>query len=222
MNTIAMKGNVNLKIVLGILAVIAVVLGVSAYFIIFGTGTNVIQPNTTATSSAESSSSAAIFIFPSSTVPSSLTAGNATSSAPSTPFGTFSSNFSAPYPVTWSEGQSQFAVAGASLTGNELTLLVNVTTGGLPQCVPINLRLISDEEGDMVAPTSPATTNFSLSTTTCEGTPNTIYPNEPLTFTVDPTNMPFLLVTGGTSNVYFEVATTTDGGLDVAIPEQSG
>ena len=74
----------------------------------------------------------------------------------------------------------------------------------------------------MVAPTSPATTNFPLSTRTCEGTPNTIYPSEPLTFTVDPANMPFLSLTGGTSNIYFEVSTTTNGGLDVALPQQSG
>lgn len=213
-----MKGNVNLKIILGVLAVIAIILGVTAYFIIFGTGTNVIQPNNVATSSTENPSSTAVFIFPSSTP----AMGNTSSSASSTSFGTFSSNFSAPYPVSWSEGQSDFAISGASLNGDELTILVNVTMGELPQCVPINLRLISDEEGDMVAPTSPAATNFPLSTTTCEGTPNTPYPNQPLTFTVDPANTPFLLVTGGTSNVYFEVTTTTDGGLDVALPEQSG
>ena len=220
MNTIAMNGNINLKIVLGVLVCIAVVLGIVAYFMIFGTGTHVIQPGSTGT--AENSSTTTVFVFPSSTTPTSLTEGNASSSASSTSFGTFSSNFPAPYSVAWSEGQSEFAIAGASLTGNELTLLVNVTMGDLPQCIPINVRLISDEEGDMVAPTSPSAINFPLSTTTCEGTPNTIYPNEPLTFTVDPTNMPLLLTTGGTSNVYFEVSTTTDGGLDVALPQQSG
>jgi hypothetical protein len=214
-----MKGNVNLKIILGVLAVIALVLGVTVYFIIFGTGTNVIQPNIATTTPAENSSSVA-FVFPP-TFPTSSSA-SAPSSTSATSTGPFLSNFSAPYPVSWSEGQSQFAISGASLSGDELTLLVNVTMGDLPQCVPINIRLISDEEGDMIAPASPSATNFPLSTTTCEGTPNTVYPNQPLTFTVDPTNMPFLLVTGGTSNIYFEVTTTTDNGLDVALPEQSG
>jgi hypothetical protein len=100
--------------------------------------------------------------------------------------------------------------------------MVNVMVGSIPQCVPINVRLISDEQGDMVTPTSPTQTNFPLITSTCEGTPNTLYPGQPLTFTVDPANMPFLFLTGGTSNIYFEVTTTTSGGLDVAIPQQSG
>ena len=203
------------------MACIVIVLGVTTYFVIFGTGTQLIQPTNTASST---SSSIATFVFPSSTASSSfLGLGSATSSnASGTMSGPFSSNFSAPYPVIWSEGQSSFAISGATLTGNELTLLINVAVGGIPQCVPINLRLISDEEGDMAAPTSPIQTNFPLSTSTCEGASNTTYPSEPLTFTVDPANTPFLFLTGGTSNVYFEVTPTTDGGLDVAIPQQSG
>ena len=38
--------------------------------------------------------------------------------------------------------------------------MVNVTMGDIPQCVPINIRLISDEEGDMVAPDSPSLDEF--------------------------------------------------------------
>jgi hypothetical protein len=216
-----MNGKIHFSLVFGVLIVIAIVLGVTAYIVIFGAGTQVVQPETVA---PPASSTVATFIFPSSTPSSSLSApGNTASSSTSTAsLGTFSSLFSSPYPVAWSEGQSSFAISGATLNGNELTLMVNVTMGGLPQCVPINIRLISDEEGDMTAPNSPSSTNFPLSSTTCEGTPNTLYPSQPLTFTVDPTNMPFLFLTGGTSNVYFEVSTTTDGGLDVAIPQQSG
>jgi hypothetical protein len=215
-----MGEKINLKTILIIAICVAVVLGVTSYLVIFGTGTQVVQPNNDVTSS----SSAATFVFPSSTPSSSLIAlGNASgTNASGTITGTFASNFSAPYPVAWTEGQSSFAISGATLTGNELTLLVNVTVGDIPQCVPINLRFISDEEGDMTAPTSPTEMNFPLSTSTCEGTSNTLYPEEPLTFTVDPTNAPFLLMTGGTSNIYFEVTTTTNGGLDVSIPQQSG
>lgn len=217
-----MNGKMSLNILLGALVCIALVLGVMAYIVIFGAGTQVIQPNTIGGSA---SSSVTMFVFPSSTASSSLVAAtNATSSsnASTTAPGAFSSNFPAPYPVTWSEGQSAFAISGATLAGNVLTLMVNVMVGGIPQCVPINVRLISDEQGDMIAPTSPTQTNFPLSTSTCEGTPNTLYPGQPLTFTVNPANVPFLFLTGGTSNVYFEVATTTGGGLDVAIPQQSG
>ena len=214
-----MNGKINLNIVFGVLAVVAVVLGITAYFVIFGAGTQVVEPVDTG---SPATSSVATFIFPSSTAASSLSAGETSSSTASTTFGTFSSIFSAPDFVTWSEGQSSFAISGATLTGNQLTLMVNVTLGDIPQCVPINLRLISDEEGDMVAPTSPTQMNFSLSTSTCEGTANTSYPNEALTFTVDPVNAPFLFLTGGTSNIYFEVSTTTAGGVNVAIPQQSG
>jgi len=208
-----MNGKITFKIVFGVLVCVVIVLGITAYIVIFGAGTQVVQPQNTG---VVASSTAVAFVFPSSTASSSLTGvgGSASSSA--------SSIFSSPYPVSWSEGQSQFAISGATLSGNNLTLMVNVTVGDIPQCVPINLRLISDELGDMVAPTSPTQTNFPLSTSTCEGTPNTLYPSEPLTFTVDPANMPFLFLTGGASNIYFEVATTTDGGLDVAIPQQSG
>jgi hypothetical protein len=216
-----MDGKINLNLVFGILTCIAVGLGVAAYFVIFGAGTQVIEPQLSNGSAA--SSTIATFVFPSSTASSSLSLANGTaSSGTSTTTGTFASNFSAPYPVTWSEGQSEFAISGATLSGNTLTLLVNVSVGQIPQCVPINVRLISDEQGDMVAPVSPAQTNFPLSTSSCEGTPNTLYPAEPLTFTVDPANTPFLFLTGGTSNVYFEVTTTADGGVNVAIPQQSG
>lgn len=215
----AKGGKINLNVLFAILVCIAVILGITAYIVIFGAGTQVIQPQNVSESTSSSATSVATFILPSSTASSSLTMGVGVST---TTFESFSSTFSSPYPVAWSEGQSSFAISGATLTGNELTLMVNVTLGDIPQCVPVNVRLISDEEGDMVAPTSPAGTNFPLNTSTCEGTSNTLYPSEPLTFTVDPTNAPFLFLTGGTSNIYFEVTTTTDGGLDVAIPQNSG
>jgi hypothetical protein len=211
------SGRINLNILFSVLVCVAVILGVTAYIVIFGAGTQVVQPQNTGEPTP--TSSIATFILPSSTASSSMmgSVGGST-----TTFESFSSTFSSPYPVTWSEGQSSFAISGATLVGDELALMVNVTLGDIPQCVPINVRLISDEEGDMVAPTSPTGTNFPLSTSTCEGTSNSLYPNEPLTFTVDPTNAPFLFLTGGTSNVYFEVSTTTDGGLDVALPQNSG
>jgi len=210
-----MNGRIGINVILCVLICAAIVLGIVAYVVIFGAGTQVIQPQNV---SGSSSSSIAAFIFPTSTQLSSAASSSISTSTP----GEFSSNFTSPYSVTWTEGQSAFAISGATLAGDQLTLMVNVTVGDIPQCVPINLRLISDEEGDMVAPVSPPQTNFPLSTSSCEGTPNTLYPGEPLTFAVDPTNMPFLFVTGGTSNVYFEVTTTTASGLDVEIPQQSG
>ncbi len=210
----------KLNTVLIIVAGAAIILGIVAYFIIFGIGTQVVQPQ--AASSTPASSSSVAFVFPTSTASSSASSTETGTSTLAISTGTFSSNFTAPYPVTWTDGQSSFAISGATLTGNELTLFVNVALGDLPECVPINLRLISDEQGDTAAPTSPNQTNFPLSTSSCSGDANAVYPSEPLTFTVDPANAPFLFLTGGTSNSYFEVSTTTNGGVDVAIPQRSG
>jgi hypothetical protein len=47
--------------------------------------------------------------------------------------------------------------------------------------------------------------------------------SEPVTFTIDPSlTAPFLLTTGGASNVFFEVATSTTGGVDIALPSDAG
>ena len=215
-----MSGKITLKTVLVIMACVAVILGVTTYFIIFGTGTQVVQPTSTS-SSTSSSVRHSSSLFHSILIVPWLGQHNK--------FKRFRNNvrsiflqFLRAISGYLVGGQSSFAIAGATLTGNELTLLINVAVGSIPQCVPINLRLISDEEGDMAAPTSPIQTNFPLSTSTCEGTSNTTYPSEPLTFTVDPANTPFLFLTGGTSNVYFEATPDADGGLDVAIPQQSG
>jgi hypothetical protein len=216
------KGAISFKTLVIVLVIVAVILGGIAYAVIFGIGTQVVQPQTATTTAANASSSTATFVFPSSTLSSSSATGIAGASTTASGTDSFASTFSAPYPVSWTDGQSSFAISGATMVGNELTLFVNITLGNLPECVPINLRLISDEEGDTAAPTSPDQTNFPLSSSTCQGDANAVYQNQALTFTVDPAASPFLFLTGGTSNVYFEVSTTTDGGVDVAIPQQSG
>ncbi len=153
-----MNGKINLKIVLGVLVVYR---SRSRHQRLFRHLRRRAPRSSSRTTPRHlRSSSAATFIFPSSTASSSSPSASASELGRFDAFGTFSSNFSAPYPVTWSEGQSSFAISGATLTGNELTLLVNVTVGEIPQCVPINLRLISDEQGDMAAPTSPTDNEF--------------------------------------------------------------
>lgn len=215
-------GAISFKMLMIILVVVAVGLAVTAYLIIFGVGTQVIQPQNATSTASSASSSSASFAFPSSTLSSSSAAGLNGASSTATGTDSFSSTFTPPYPVSWTDGQSSFAISGATMVGDALTLFVNVTLGTLPECVPINIRLIADEQGDTAAPSSPNQTNFPLSSSTCAGDANATYPNQPLTFTVDPTVSPFLFLTGGTSNIYFEVSTTTDGGVDVAIPQQSG
>jgi hypothetical protein len=114
-------------------------------------------------------------------------------------------------------------VTGATLQGNQLTLGISLQLGADAQCIPINLRMVTDESGDMAAPNSPATANFPLASDgTCMGAVNGTYPGQSVIFSVDPTTAPFLFTTGAPSNIFFEISTTTGNGLQVGIPQQSG
>lgn len=218
-----------MKATLIVLMCVAVALGIAAYFAVFS-GTQFIEPNSGAGGGGSAGSTTPMLILTSSST-SSTTAGVGGSSStfitnapPSSGLSqVYQSIFAAPYPVTWTEGQPQFAISGMTLQGNQLSVIVNVETGASIQCVPVNLRLITDEQGDMAAPSAPASPNFLLGGDgTCTPTANTAYPNQIVTFEVDPTQMPFLITTGGTSNVFFEVTTSTNNGLQVAIPQSSG
>jgi hypothetical protein len=209
---------ISLKTTLIFLASTAAILGIISYFMVF-TGPQDVQPANNTSSTAGTPN----FAFPNSAASSSLieaTGTVATSSATSTPT-VFTSTSNAPF-VTWSEGQPSFGITGGTLQNNQLTLTMSVLTGSIPQCVPINLRLVSDEQGDMQAPISPAAQNFPLGAGgDCEGTANTSY-NQSVTFSVSGMSGPYLFTTGGTSNIYFEVSTTANGGLDIETPQQSG
>ena len=75
-----MEGKIRIGIVFGILAAVAVILGITAYIVIFGGGTQVVQPGNASSTSAEASN---LFILPSSTLisPSSTALGNASGTA---------------------------------------------------------------------------------------------------------------------------------------------
>lgn len=201
-----------MKITFIILVCLAVVLGIIAYFAVFS-GTQVIEP--TANSNDQQSSTSTMVL----TTPSSSTS---TVAVASTTGQTFTASFSAPYPVTWQEGQTQLAVTGASLRGGQLTLTVNLQLGSSTQCVPIDLRMVMDEAGDLAAPSSPATANFPLAPDgSCNVAAGGQYVSN-IGFAIDPASAPFLFTTGAPSNIFFEVATTTGNGLQVMIPQQSG
>lgn len=168
--------------------------------------------------------------LPSSTASSFALASSTASSTPTSTAGTpspnsaaeFASDYSAPYPVTWKEGNEQFSLIGASLTGNQLTLTLAIQMGMTPDCVPVNMRIIADESGTLMPPSSPAGTTFIFpDTQTCNGTPGATY-SEPVTFTTDNIQAPYLMTTGGASNIFFNVATNTARGIDVALPGTSG
>lgn len=206
-------------IVLGIVATIVVFYPSGGYqpVVVQGTDTTSFSnfPTSTATSSLGNPT------LPSSTTETATTSASGTTSglAP----GSFASTYTSPYPVTWSDSGATFAITGGSWNGNQLTLALSIQMGTNPSCVPIDIRLVTDESGDLAAPSSPSGPNFIFpDTQTCNGTLGETY-SESVTFTVDPSvTAPFLLTTGGTANVFFNVATSTSGGVNVALPGNSG
>jgi hypothetical protein len=123
--------------------------------------------------------------------------------------------------ITWQQGNETLTIAGAALSGTQLTLSVQVQMGQVAECVPLDLRLIADEQGDL---SPPITSQFTFPDTgTCTGTPGETYSGQQVVFTVaDPTAFPFLLTTGGTANILFEVVQNPDGSLSVELPPNAG
>ncbi len=217
----------NLKTLLITLSIIAVILVAITFYVVFvsGGGTYVVSsvsgPNAdifgagnggaaaaTSTASSTASSSSAF-------ASSSAETGGASSTASS------SESEPAATPVTWTQGNEAMTITAASLSGSQLTLGVQVAMGSVSECVPLTLRLIADEQGDL---SPPITQQFTFPDTgTCTGTAGETYSAQPVVFTLaDPGVFPVLFTTGGTANVLFEVVQNPDGTLSVQLPPSSG
>jgi len=201
-----------------VLAAAALTMGVLTYFVVFFPGGSsqpfIIKGNGT-TGFASSTVST-----PSNTAASANPAGTGTASQS---MGTFTSEYTSPYPVSWNEGHETLSITAASLNGNQLTLVLSVQMSNTPECVPLSLRLITDESGAQKAPGSPLNSVFAFpDTQSCTGAIGATY-SEPVVFTIDPAvTAPFLVTTGGAANVFFQVATTTNNGIDISLPSHSG
>ena len=205
----------NLKTILITFSCIAGLLIVITFYVIFygGGGTYVVSSDLGsdagifATSTATQAGGAA-----SSTTSSALAL--ASSSASST---TSSSLSSAESPIAWTQGNETLSVINASVSGSQLTLGVQVTMDSVAECVPLTLRMIADEQGDL---SPPITSQFTFPDTgTCNGTPGETYSAQPIVFTLnDPTTFPIILTTGGTANTLFEVIQNPDDSLSVQLP----
>lgn len=207
------------------LVVIAVILGIiTAYMVFVGTGgTYVVQ-------SPLGGPDASIFSTTSTTPPTSGTASSsslapvsssASSTASSSPTASGSSTPAAAAPISWQEGNETLTITGATIIGTQLTLSVQVAMGQVAECVPLDLRLIADEQGDLSPPITP---QFTFPDTgSCTGTPGETYSGQQVVFNVaNPTTFPFLLTTGGTSNILFEIVQNPDGSLSVQLPPNAG
>ena len=224
-----------MKFTLITLVSVAAVLGIITYFALFS-GPQIIQPNQASQNSqvAQTSTQATGSVRSTATSSAFLTGdglnGNGTNSTSTSDTSSYQTTFSAPYPITWSEGQPQLAIMAAVLQTDQLILSVNIQMGPAAQCVPVNLRLITDEQGDMQAPSAPAAPNFPLAADgTCQGDAETAY-SESVSFTVpsgaaangSDAGGPWLFSTGDPANGFFEVATTTAGGLQITVPQKNG
>ena len=136
-----------------------------------------------------------------------------------------SSTFAFPYPVTWTEGSIEFDVTGvfwgtitatpdlvngqgnpypASSTINALVLSFKVSNNSSSQAsVPLNIRRLADEQGDLEQSASPSFI-FPVTGTNLLG-PLRTYADEKVVFVVPDDLRNFVFTTGGASNAFFSV-----------------
>lgn len=206
----------NLKNALVTLASIAVVLGLISFYVVFygNNGTYVI--NSTFGASGDYSSSTDLMASSTASSTLSLASSSASSTSGTGSAQILSTNTISP-PIAWKEGNEQMSITGASLSGSQLTLNLQILMGQVAECVPLNMRIITDENGDLAPP---ITTEFSFPDSgTCEGTPGETYSAQQVVFALPtPVTLPLILNTGGLSNILFEVNTDQSGNLTVQLP----
>lgn len=211
-----------LKNALIVTATLAVVLGITAYFVVFYTSGSYIIPASNIPLTTPSSTASSTLTLPTSTASSSVSSTTSTSTSSSGTggdSGNYQSMYSSPA-LTWADGNEDFALTGASLSNNQLTFSVQVMMGNVSECVPINLRMLTDESGRLAGPNS---LQFTFPESgNCNGAPGATYNNEPVVFNVNPSAFPLFFTTGGKSNLFFQVSTTTFGGIQIQIPQRNG
>ncbi len=155
-----------------------------------------------------------------------------------------SSTFNYPYPVSWTEGGASFSLTGATLgnvsvpadaaTGNgsgpatsayALTFLLKISTGNSPQCIPVNMRQLLNEQGDLGAPMN---SRFDFPDTRgaqfigfCPA-PNITYTAQKVIFPASENQNQFEFTTGGTSNIFFSVTVNASGTIQLQQEAQNG
>jgi hypothetical protein len=209
-----------MKTTLIFLGSLAVVLAIFAYFAVFGPADGTYSINGGVGTDTPIATSTQ-FILPTSTASSSigLEGINGASSTETGADESMGSTFSTS-PLTWPETGATISINAVALEGMQMTFTLTIQTGQSPACIPLNLRLVADEEGDLDPP-NPAAFTFPDSGN-CNGAPNETYTDQSTTFTLATTTFPLLFTTGGASNIFFEVATSSNNGLDVLFPGTSG
>jgi hypothetical protein len=166
--------------------------------------------------------------------------------SPPTENTSYASYFSSyPYPVTWTEGGDEFDLVGVTLghmavtpdmvngsmggqpypSGTKiyaLTLVLKISTGNSQMCLPVNMRVVISEAGDLGLPDTTSYDFPDVRGPQVKGycpAPNSTFYNQKVVFRASqmmpPTTMQFLLTTGGSSNVFFFVTPQSDGTIKV-------
>lgn len=221
----------TLKNVLITLSIVAAVMVAITFYVVFvsGGGTYVVSSSSDdggifGTSTLGEATVTASSTASSTLISSSTTAAASSSSATSTatePAATPGSTAIGAAPITWTQGNETLAVTGAQISGAQLTIDVQVQMGAASECVPLDMQMIADENGDLAPP---ITQQFTFPDTgTCTGTQGETYAAQPVVFTLpDPGTFPIILTTGGAANILFEVDQNPDGSLTVQLPPNTG
>ncbi len=203
----------------------AVILLIIAYIVVFAPGTYELAGTNTNGNGSGTLSLGQLAQGGTSTLPADSASSSASGSIafpiPIGQSGVFVTNFSYPYIVNWSEGQNSFSITGAQVTATQIAFAVKVQVGSAGGCIPVNIGLVIDESGDI----EPANqTQFTFpDTKSCNGTPGATYSKQTVTFSLSAvTPSPYLFTTGGASNQFFQVSTSTGSAVQIQLPSTSG
>lgn len=183
--------DIPIKWLLGALALTALLLAASYYVLFPQVETTIFTATSTVRGGSPSSSSTPM--------------SSATSSASLKK----EAQFTAPYSLSWKDSGVAFTLTGIAIDATTLTLRFKVTMPNYSTCVPLHLRRLIDESGDLMAPLA---LEFSFpGTGNCTGSAQMTYENQEVVFAVRPDNAPFTFTTGGTANIFFIVSLSETG-----------
>ncbi len=151
-----------------------------------------------------------------------------------------SSYFSYPYPLTWDEGADRLDLTGVTLGELQatpdivdvgagrpypdgakiyaLTLILKISTGNSQMCLPLNMRRVINEFGDLAQPNTTTYDFPDVRGPQVKGycpSPNSTFDNQKVIFAVDGAEKQYALTTGGRSNTFFFITVQDDGTLKV-------
>ncbi len=122
--------------------------------------------------------------------------------------------------VDWEDASTTFSLTGASAASGTLTLFFKINNsvikqqGASGQCIPLSMRKVANELGDLMPP---AERSWTADEGNCLVNSQT-YLNRTLTFPLDPGEADMTFTSGGTANTFFLVHVAPDGSVTATLP----